>query len=96
MTKEQENKLKKLMKKWPTLVNNCINNLYVKQGIRELKRLVEEIIKCIKEKEGSGTDYSTIKKEIGRFKDEMIEVQDIEENEEQEIKKIPHKKPPTR
>lgn len=94
MTKEQENQLKKLMKNYPSPVKNCINNLYVNQGIKDFKKLMEEIIKCIENKEGSGTDYTTIRKEIGLFKGEMLEVQDKEE--EQEIKKISHKKPPIR
>ena len=92
MTKEQEKQLKKLMKKYPSPVRICINDLYVNQGIKDLKRFIEEVIKCIEDKEGSGDDYTTIKKEIGMFKGEMVEVQDKEEG----IKKIKYKKPPTR
>ena len=92
MTKYQENQLKILMKKYPSSIKNCINNLYVKEEIKDLEKLVKEVIKCIEGKEGSGTDYTAIKKEIGLFKGEMLEVQD----KEQEIKKISHKKSPTR
>ena len=91
--------LKKLMKNYPSPVKICFINLKRDNQYKPmtLSKFLELVSKCIEDKEGSGSDYSQIKKEIGLFKGDMLEVPEennkLNEDQEEEIKKISHKKP---
>jgi len=98
MSEQEKQKLLKFMKTLPKESKMCINNLYIKLGITDLNELLELTIKCLEDKEdSSGGDLSGMKKEIGLFRGEMLEIQDKKEKlnngQNQKIKKISHKLP---